>query len=103
MKNKFKILLWFFSEIKSQKIKFWEISTFGFNDLLKSSHFYVDKTDFIKEVWSTGNSPILITMPRRWGKSVMLEMLSYFLEIPFSNNVYEIKFKEKSYLLVCNE
>jgi hypothetical protein len=45
------------------------------------SEIRVDKTLFIREIIETGSSHILITRPRRWGKSLNMNMLKTFLEI----------------------
>lgn len=42
---------------------------------------YVDKSLFVKEVIDDGNDVILITRPRRWGKSSNMNLLKTFLEI----------------------
>ncbi len=42
---------------------------------------YVDKSLFIKEVIDDGNDVILITRPRRWGKSSNMSLLKTFLEL----------------------
>ena len=40
--------------------------------------FYVDKTHFIGEWWRSKNRVTLITRPRRFGKSLMLDTLERF-------------------------
>lgn len=52
-----------------------------FKKLLFHSNLFVDKTLFIKEILENSGDAILITRPRRWGKSMNLSMLKYFLEI----------------------
>jgi len=52
-----------------------------FQTLIKGNYFYIDKTDFIKEWWDSGDSVTLITRPRRFGKTLNMSMLEYF----FSN------------------
>lgn len=52
-----------------------------FGDLIRKKCFYVDKTQFIKEWWDSGDSVTLITRPRRFGKTLNMSMLEYF----FSN------------------
>ena len=47
----------------------------------KHNIFYIDKTPFIKEWWESGDDVTLITRPRRFGKTLNLNMLDYF----FSN------------------
>jgi Predicted AAA-ATPase len=50
--------------------------------ILVGSDVYVDKTLLIKEIIDTGpSSNILITRPRRWGKTLNLDMISTFFEI----------------------
>ena len=43
--------------------------------------YYVDKTDFISELLRTRGSVNLFTRPRRFGKSLNLDMLKTFFEI----------------------
>lgn len=46
-----------------------------FATLMKENYFYIDKTNFIKEWWETGDSITLITSPRRFGKTINMSML----------------------------
>ena len=57
------------------------IGTQGFEDLITHNDFYVDKTSFIKEWWENRDNVTLITRPRRFGKTLNLDMMSCF----FSN------------------
>ncbi len=41
---------------------------------------FVDKTLFIKEIIDSSEEAILITHPRRWGKTLNLNMLKTFFE-----------------------
>ncbi len=43
--------------------------------------FYIDKTLFIKEIIDNSNQTILITRPRRFGKTLNMSMLDYFFDI----------------------
>ena len=52
-----------------------------FMRLVTKSTIFVDKTMFIEEIINDPSEGILITMPRRWGKSVNLDMLRRFLAI----------------------
>ena len=48
----------------------------------KRDHFYyVDKTGFIRDLIESRGSVNLITRPRRFGKSLNLDMLKAFFEI----------------------
>lgn len=40
--------------------------------------FYVDKTGLIKEWWDNRDAVTLITRPRRFGKTLNLDMLNCF-------------------------
>ena len=49
-----------------------------FEQIIKNDYFYVDKTNFIKEWWESGDSVTLITRPRRFGKTLNLSMIEAF-------------------------
>ncbi len=53
-----------------------------FEKLITSGCFYIDKTDFIREWWDSGDEVTLITRPRRFGKTLNMSMLERF----FSTN-----------------
>ena len=53
----------------------------GFEDIRINDNFYVDKTAFIKEWWEARDFVTLITRPRRFGKTLNMDMLKCF----FSN------------------
>ena len=50
----------------------------GFEKIRTENYFYVDKTGFIKEWWETGADVTLITRPRRFGKTLNMDMLNCF-------------------------
>ena len=52
-----------------------------FASLRENHYFYVDKTDFIRQWWESGDDITLITRPRRFGKTLNMSMLNCF----FSN------------------
>lgn len=52
-----------------------------FEKMISNNYFYMDKTGFIKEWWESGDDVTLITRPRRFGKTLNLNMLDHF----FSN------------------
>ncbi|MCC0726675.1 AAA family ATPase [Clostridioides sp. ZZV14-6045] len=62
-------------------MKFFEIGTSDFKEYINNGAYFIDKSLFIKEVWED-NKYILITRPRRFGKTLNMSMLKYF----FSNN-----------------
>jgi hypothetical protein len=57
-----------------------------FKDLVTQSTVFADKSMFIKDVIEDESTALLIAMPRRWGKSVNLDMLKRFLEIPVGDD-----------------
>ena len=52
----------------------------NFKRVASESDVFVDKTLFIKEIIDSTEEAILITRPRRWGKSLNLDMLKTFFE-----------------------
>ena len=50
----------------------------NFQTLRKNNFFYIDKTKFIKEWWLGGDPVTLITRPRRFGKTLMLDTVKTF-------------------------
>ncbi len=45
----------------------------------ENNYLFADKTLFIKEIIEDGSEAILITRPRRWGKTLNMSMLHHFL------------------------
>lgn len=53
---------------------------------VKQSCFYFDRTRFLKEIHDSPTSSVfLYTRPRRFGKSLMMSMVSYFYDIRLSS------------------
>ena len=50
----------------------------NFEDLRKYNCFYVDKTGFIREWWESRDAVTLIARPRRFGKTLNMNMLECF-------------------------
>ena len=57
-----------------------------FQKIIKNNYFYIDKTNFIKEWWENGDDVTLISRPRRFGKTLNLNMLEYFFSNKHSEN-----------------
>ena len=53
----------------------------SFEKLREGEYFYIDKTLFIREWWESGDDVTLITRPRRFGKTLNMDMVKCF----FSN------------------
>ncbi len=51
-----------------------------FKELREDNYYFVDKTLFIREVWSNAGKILLFPRPRRFGKTLNLSMLRYFFE-----------------------
>lgn len=56
----------------------------GFSDIRKNQYFYVDKTAFIKEWWESGDQVTLIARPRRFGKTLNMNMLECFFSSKYA-------------------
>ncbi|MEM7402835.1 MAG: AAA family ATPase, partial [Myxococcota bacterium] len=56
-----------------------------FAELVREDYCFVDKTLFIKEFLDVGGKVTLITRPRRFGKTINLDMLCRFLRQPASD------------------
>ena len=56
-----------------------------FEELITKKNFYVDKTLFIKEWWESDDKVTLITRPRRFGKTLNMNMLERFFSVKFKD------------------
>ncbi len=56
-----------------------------FEELITRNNFYVDKTLFIKEWWESDDKVTLITRPRRFGKTLNMNMLERFFSVKFKD------------------
>lgn len=50
-----------------------------------NNNFYIDKTDFIREWWESGDEVTLITRPRRFGKTLNMSMLEKFFAVNYAD------------------
>lgn len=58
-----------------------------FVDLIQNSKYVIDKTSSIRDALEDTSTILLLTAPRRWGKTVTLTMFKTFLEIQtYGNN-----------------
>lgn len=55
-----------------------------FDELRENNYLYIDKTNFIKEWWDSGDSVTLITRPRRFGKTLNMNMLEQFFSVEYA-------------------
>ena len=56
----------------------------SFDKLIRNQYLYIDKTDFIREWWESGDDVTLITRPRRFGKTLNMNMLERFLSVEYT-------------------
>jgi hypothetical protein len=65
-----------------------------YKELIDEGFYYVDKTDFIRELLENGSKITLLPRPRRFGKTLNLSMLRYFFE-KTDGNVFRPLFDSK--------
>ena len=53
----------------------------NFKNLIKGETYYIDKTMYIKDIIDNKSKVILITRPRRFGKTLNMSMLKYYFDI----------------------
>ena len=61
----------------------------NFEEFQRENFYYVDKTLFIKELLQNREKVNLFTRPRRFGKTLNMNMLKYFFEIGSDANLFE--------------
>ena len=57
----------------------------NFESVIKSNCFYVDKTGFIKEWWENEDDVTLIARPRRFGKTLTMNMTESFFSVKYKD------------------
>ncbi|MCM1121298.1 MAG: ATP-binding protein [Eubacterium sp.] len=55
-----------------------------FEKIRINDNFYIDKTDFIRQWWESADDVTLITRPRRFGKTLNLNMLEKFFSVKYA-------------------
>jgi len=55
-----------------------------FKEIITEDYYYIDKTLLVKDVWNQGKV-VLITRPRRFGKTLNMSMLNCFFDIRDKN------------------
>ncbi len=71
------------------------VGTDDFCKLLLNSNVFVDKSLFIKDLIEDSGDVILIVRPRRWGKSLNMNMLRRFLEIEVDEQGNPLPFEQR--------
>ena len=57
----------------------------SFEKIRENDYFYIDKTDFIREWWESGDDVTLIARPRRFGKTLNMSMLEMFFSVDYAD------------------
>ncbi|MBE6841517.1 MAG: hypothetical protein E7510_01665 [Ruminococcus sp.] len=57
----------------------------SYETIISRKNFYVDKTLFIKDWWESEDDVTLITRPRRFGKTLNLDMMNCFFSTEYEN------------------
>lgn len=55
-----------------------------FETVITNDYFYIDKTEFIREWWGSGDSVTLITRPCRFGKTLTMSMVEQFFSLKYA-------------------
>ena len=71
------------------------IGTMDFESIIVNNMLYIDKTEFIKEWWESGDWVTLIMRPCGFGKSLNISMLEQFFSINYADKKY--LFERKRY------
>ncbi|MCI8897814.1 MAG: AAA family ATPase, partial [Lachnospiraceae bacterium] len=56
----------------------------SFEKIIRNQYLYIDKTSFIRQWWESGDDVTLITRPRRFGKTLNMNMLERFLSVEYA-------------------
>lgn len=56
-----------------------------FSSLIQNGYFYIDKTEFIREWWESGDSATLLNRPRRFGKTLNMSMVEQFFSLEYAD------------------
>lgn len=64
-----------------KKVKKILIGPSDFKKVIESDYYYIDKTLFIEEILKRSPEVLLITRPRRFGKTLNMSTLKYFFDI----------------------
>ena len=57
----------------------------SFEKIRERNYFYIDKSDFIREWWESGDDVTLINRPRRFGKTLNMSMLEMFFSVDYAD------------------
>ena len=72
-----------------QNKKILPVGVESFEKLIQQNYYYIDKTDFIRQLLQWRGEVNLFTRPRRFGKSLMINMLKSFFEIGSDASLFD--------------
>ena len=59
----------------------------NFKEIIENDYYYVDKTNFIENILEEGFKVELFTRPRRFGKTLNISMLNFFLILKIKKKI----------------
>ena len=62
------------------------IGVSDFKSIIIRDNYYIDKTMYIKDIIDNQSSVILVTRPRRFGKTLNMSMLKYYFDCRQKDN-----------------
>lgn len=74
---------------REQKMKQLPVGIEEFSQIIKDGYYYVDKTNLIKDLLNSGSKVTLFTRPRRFGKSLNMDMLKSFFKIDTDISLFD--------------
>nr|XP_018895949.1 PREDICTED: uncharacterized protein LOC109029778 [Bemisia tabaci]XP_018895950.1 PREDICTED: uncharacterized protein LOC109029778 [Bemisia tabaci] len=75
-----------FKKYQNRADPFISVGHSNFTKLVLNSEIFVDKTLFIKDFLESPSDVVMVTCPRRWGKSMNIDMLKTFLQVVVRKN-----------------
>lgn len=57
----------------------------NFEDYIKGDYFYIDKSEFIGAWWKSGDNTTAIMRPRRFGKTLTMDMVKTFFSLDYKD------------------
>ena len=67
-----------------------EIGSTSYVELVTNSTIFVDKSLLIKDFYEDSGKTLLMTYPRRWGKTMNLKMIKAFFSIETDKNGHQL-------------
>ena len=84
----------------SEQLKRLPVGCISYEEIITSNRYYVDKTSLLKTIFKEDSSKVLlITRPRRFGKTLTLDMFKCFLAL----NPQNPQDKSKQERLFCDK